>query len=408
MKEKKNMRDILVWLIVVFLSANFIFIGGKYATKDVSIFNNQGIESCKARITKIIESNSSENKLGVNATYTEDTIKFKCKILNGNFKGEEVTVIQNINSMYGGSDKIKRAEKGDLILISKHTDSQSSINPKLPQSGWNFIDYYRFDKIMILSFVFALLVIILGRVKGINTLISLAFTTVFVFYVLLPWVLSGKNIYVGVAITCVFTIAMTLLIIEGASRKSLVTILSCCVGTLIAAAIPFIMNTFLHLSGLIDEHSFYLITLNPDKPIDLVGIVFAGIIIGALGAIMDVAMDISSSLYEITLHVPDISFRKLFKSGMSIGRDIMGTMANTLVLAYIGSSMCSVLLLFTYSSSIMELLNKEVVIVEMLQALAGSIALLLTIPFTVTIAGIIYLKLFKNNKPIISEEISEI
>lgn len=140
-----------------------------------------------------------------------------------------------------------------------------------------------------------------------------------------------------------------------------------------------------------DEHSIYITMLFPDKPIDLVALVFSGIIIGALGAIMDVAMDISSSLNEIVIHVPDIKFTELFRSGMRIGRDIMGTMSNTLILAYIGSSVTDIMLLITYSSSIVELANREVIIADMLQALAGSMAILLTVPFTVVLAGIVYL-----------------
>ena len=108
-----------------------------------------------------------------------------------------------------------------------------------------------------------------------------------------------------------------------------------------------------------------------------------------------VAMDLSSSLNEIVSHVPDIKFSTLFKSGMRIGRDIMGTMSNTLILAYIGSSLTNIMLLITYSSSIIELANREAVIVDMLQALAGSIAILLTVPFTVLLAGIIYIRKVK-------------
>lgn len=383
-------KDLVIWLIVVIVSFNFILIGGKIATHGVSFFGNNEVTSVKAEVIQITDDTETENQLGVDGSYKESNIDFICRILKGKDKGKEVKVTQNINSMYGGSENLKHVEKGDMVLI------MNALPPEMDSverdKNWHFIEFYRFDKVMYLGLVFAFLIILIGKKKGVNALISLGFTAAFVFYVLLPWILGGRNIYLGVAITCVFTIVMTLLLIEGITRKSFVTMISCAVGTLIAAAIPFAMNHVLHLSGLIDEHSFYLTMLNPDKPIDLIGIIYAGIIIGALGAIMDVAMDISSSLYEITQHVPDIQLRKLFKSGMSIGSDIMGTMSNTLVLAYIGSSLCSVLLLFTYSASLTELLNREVVIVELLQTFAGSIALLLTVPFTVIIAGFMYIR----------------
>lgn len=119
-------------------------------------------------------------------------------------------------------------------------------------------------------------------------------------------------------------------------KKTIATIIGCISGTVIAALGTAIMSEVLGLTGYVDEHSYYLTLLNTETPIDLTAIIFAAITIGAVGAIMDVAMDLSSSLYELSEQVPDMTFGKLCKSGFSIGRDIMGTMANTLVLAYIG------------------------------------------------------------------------
>lgn len=121
-------------------------------------------------------------------------------------------------------------------------------------------------------------------------------------------------------------------------------------------------------------------------------IIFGCIVIGALGAIMDISMDISSSLYEIKKHRKDITFSEMLKSGMEIGRDVIGTMSNTLVLAYIGSSLSSILLLLTYSSSLFEVLNREMVIVDLLQAVIGSMAILLTIPFTAIVGAWLFTK----------------
>ena len=156
------------------------------------------------------------------------------------------------------------------------------------------------------------------------------------------------------------------------------------------------MSEVLGLTGYVDEHSYYLTLLNTETPIDLTAIIFAAITIGAVGAIMDVAMDLSSSLYELSEQVPDMTFGKLCKSGFSIGRDIMGTMANTLVLAYIGSSLSCIMILLTYTASSLDLLSREVIVVELLQAVVGSLAILLTVPCTIVICGILYIG--HNNK----------
>ena len=105
---------------------------------------------------------------------------------------------------------------------------------------------------------------------------------------------------------------------------------------------------------------------------------------------MDVAMDIASSLYEVKRHAPAISSGELFRSGLNIGRDVMGTMANTLILAYIGSSLCSVLLKVTFAGSVMQLINTEGMIVELLNALIGSMAILLTMPLTALVCCFMY------------------
>ena len=203
-------------------------------------------------------------------------------------------------------------------------------------------------------------------------------------------VLSGKNIYLSSALVCIFIITMTLLIVNGFDKKTLCASLGCIGGVLAAAIICIIFSSVMNFSGYTDEHSIYL-TMLP-HPVDLNAIAFAAIIIGAVGAVMDVAMSMSSSLYELKVKVPDITFKSLVSSGFEIGKDMMGTMANTLVLAYVGSSVCSVLLLLTYADSAMDLLNREVIANEILQAIAGSIGILFTIPVTALICGALYVK----------------
>lgn len=129
--------------------------------------------------------------------------------------------------------------------------------------------------------------------------------------------------------------------------------------------------------------------INGDTVINLRGVIFAAIVIGALGATMDVAMSIASSLDEILFHKPDISDLDLMRSGLNIGRDIMGTMANTLVLAYVGSSLHLILLLMAYNNDIGAIVNRESIAVELLQSVAGSIGILFTVPATaaVTVAA---------------------
>ena len=139
-----------------------------------------------------------------------------------------------------------------------------------------------------------------------------------------------------------------------------------------------------------DEDALYLMMLNPENPLDIKAVVFAAIIIGAVGAVMDIATDIASALAEIKVQAPDISRTQIIKSGFTIGRDIIGTMSNTLILAYIGSSLSCTLLMVAGNPSLLLLFNTEMIVVELLQTIAGSFGMLLTIPLTSVVCGVLY------------------
>lgn len=203
----------------------------------------------------------------------------------------------------------------------------------------------------------------------------------------MPAILAGCNAYITAIVTCLYTIAMTLALVSGPSKKSVCAALGCAGGVMVAGILSVIMDHLMKLTGYLDEETLYVSLLNETNPIDLKAIIFAAIVIGAMGATMDVAMDITSALFEIKQKVPDISFWHLVQSGFTIGRDIMGTMANTLILAYIGSSLTTVLLYVSYQASLTQMLNRELIIVELLQSLCGSIGILCTIPITAFIAA---------------------
>jgi uncharacterized membrane protein len=309
-------------------------------------------------------------------------ITFEARFASGDKKDEIVTASQTIESTppYNSTNEVK---PGDSILI---------IDAGIDASEWYFVEHVRTDKLMILGILFAIALLIFGGKKGFNTLLSLSLTCGAVFAVFIPSILSGRNIYLWSILVCLYSILTTLLILNGYNKKSLSAILGCFGGVLIAGAITLFMDNVLSLTGVISDEAVYLSYLPTETPINLRAIIFAGIIIGAMGAIMDVAMSISSSLWEVKRNVAKIKTQALFISGMNIGKDIMGTMSNTLILAYIGSSLSMVLLLTVYDSSLLHLLNREMIVVEILQALVGSFGILFSLPLTSLFSSIIYSK----------------
>lgn len=210
--------------------------------------------------------------------------------------------------------------------------------------------------------------------------------------VYIPAIITGKNIYLWSILTCLYIGISTLLIVQGATKKSFAAMIGCLTGTAISGILTLIMSKVLSLTGMLNDESMYLYYMNAENPIDLRAIIFGSIIVGAIGAIMDVSIDIASSLNEVVNASEKPTFEKTIKSGFEIGRDIIGTMANTLVLAYIGSSLSCTLLTASYSGSLTYLLNREAIIVEMLQALVGSLGIFATIPLTTYISAFLYLK----------------
>lgn len=258
-------------------------------------------------------------------------------------------------------------------------------------SGNYYFDHYmRINYVAILGAIFVLLMLLFGRKKGFNALVSLGLTCLAIFLVFIPAILSGRNIYITTFIICIYAIVTTLLIVIGSNKKAFSAMMGCFGGVLMAGGIMLIMDHILRLTGALDRETESLLLLPTETPISLRAIIFAGVILGAVGAIMDVAMSISSSLWEIKEAGGKSDFKSIVKSGINIGQDILGTMLNTLILAYIGSSLSLILLINVDIYSMLSLFNWEMIIVEFLRALVGSIGMLLTIPLTATICAWVY------------------
>ncbi|PYG89052.1 putative membrane protein [Ruminiclostridium sufflavum DSM 19573] len=395
-------KNLLIYLTTIIISIVLLVTGNKITTKNINILSGtEGILAEKAQVIKIVKIKSVNYNLGGDSLEEGKDVVFTAKILSGSQKDTEVTAVQSTDPFTGVP--LKEVKAGDKVVLYRLENQGSEYEYVLGE-------YLRTNSLMVLGIIFFALLILFGRFKGFNTILSLVFTGIAIFCVFIPAVLQGFNIYFWSIITCIFIIIMSLLIIYGANKKSLSAGIGCTAGILISGVLTLIMNKILYLTGLVSEESLYIIRMNPQHPIDLKAIIFAAIIIGAVGAIMDMAMSLSASLAELHEKLEYSPFSLLVKSGMSIGRDMMGTMTNTLILAYIGSSLSAVLLLVSYNSSLLELLNKEMIVVEVLQALVGSIGILFTIPLTSLICGYLFserIKPDKKNSALASEEYND-
>lgn len=378
---KRNQTSIQ-YILTILVCALLLWLGWLFVWDDALLFQNtsgSASEEVLCQVLEITDDDQTISNLG-DMYYLEQRFEFDAQILRGERKGQIISVVQLIDNVttFG----VEPVDVGDQIFAYSQTDGDSLL--------WNAGDYYRSGQIGWLLGFFCLALLIFGRKKGFNTVLSLGLTSIAVFAVFVPSIIAGKDPYFWSCLTCLYVIAMTLALVSGYSRKSLASALGCAGGVLVAGVMTLLCSWTMKLTGFLDDDSLYVYLMNPDQPIDLKAIIFAANIIGALGATMDVAMSLSSSLYELSEQAPDLSFRELFLSGIHIGQDIMGTMANTLVLAYIGSSLSTVLLFLSYQASLLQLLNRELIVVELLQALSGSIGILFTIPISAFISSLLY------------------
>ena len=377
------MKQKIIYVLTVVLCVLLLFAGRKFATARPAVENTGTVTvSEKVKVTAVIDPDYEKTAFPDDWEMRgESIVLFEGEFMNGYKKGERELMVQRVDDLY--AVEMRPVSEGDKIAVYRNPDEQIDVN-------YMFAEYNRVTILWWLVGAFMFLLLLFGRKKGVSTIISLALTIGAIFLVFVPAVLSYCNIYLWSLMTCVYIIFMTLLIVNGYTKKSLAAIIGCVGGVAVTGALVKFCDLFLHTTGLVDEDALYLMMLNPENPLDIKAVVFAAIIIGAVGAVMDVAMDISSALAELKSQVPDISTAQIVKSGFTIGRDIIGTMSNTLILAYIGSSLSCTLLMVAGNPSLLLLFNTEMIVVELLQTIAGSFGMLLTIPLTSVVCGVLY------------------
>lgn len=372
--KKAATKERIIITFVIIISFILVYFGNRIVMEDVDFFNSDNdLIVGKAEVVEVLE--ETPNEYG--------TILFECLVLEGQNSGKTVTAAQTIDEIAGAN--IKMVEEGDIIYLGDSSGYEIGAN-------WFLYEYERSGGMVWLGIAFGILLILFGRSKGFRTIISLTYTCLAIFFVFIPAIISGYNVYASAIITCLFITFMSLIIVQGPNAKSLAAGLGCIGGFLAVSIITVGMSEILKLSGLVDQDSYFLLYLNTAEPINLRAIVFASIMIGAAGAILDIAVDIASALSEVHRHASNLSLWQTVKSGITIGQDIVGSMANTLILAYIGSSLSLILLLLVHSGSAADLFNSELITIEILQALAGSIGILFAIPLTALSCGILYRK----------------
>lgn len=301
------------------------------------------------------------------------------KLLSGPHKNQSVQIVHTLTG-HPYYDLV--VEKGDHVVLEADLDG--------PVPEYFLSDFSRKTPLAVITILFILSVVVIGGVQGVKAVISLVGMGLVIIGMILPLVLRGYNpILVTVGLASVLTI-LFILFVAGYSKKTLAAMCGTVGGLLAAGILAYIAGKAAYLTGLASSEAQILQYM--DSTIDFQGVLFSGMTIGALGAILDVGISIASAMEQIKEADPTTDFKTLLTRGISVGRDLIATMSNTLILAYVGSSLPLLLLFHASQSSWREVLNLEMVASEVIRAMTGSIGLTLAIPLTAAVSALLFVE----------------
>lgn len=302
--------------------------------------------------------------------------KISVKILDGTKKNNVYEIYNTLSALHN-----TRAYKNlKAVFTIRVQDGKESI--------WLY-NQKRDTHIYILVLLFALSLIFLGKRQGFKSLLGLVFTCTVIVSLLVPALFAGfAPIPISILLVSVVTF-VSFILVSGFSRKTYAAILGTICGISIAGLISIIVSYTANLSGVNMEGGEQLLNIAPDYNLKLNGLLFISILIASLGAVMDVSMSVSSSMHEILTIDPAIEKKKLFKSGLNVGKDITGTMSNTLILAFAGTSLPLIMMIWGYGMSLRQFINIPKIVIHIVQGLAGSMGIITSVPCTAFFAAVL-------------------
>ena len=368
----KKIRRILILVIfaaayiAAIIFANRGFEG--YTTTD-----STGIEYERAKVLEVLEVNLDTDDSMEN--YSVGEMELEIEILSGRYKGDVVQITDYLSAMFN-----VEVDEGDTITVRIDTSGEDEYSVSL-------YNYYRTVWIIVFVLIFAFALILLGGKQGARAFLGLIFTFISIVFLLLPLALKGiPSILVTIVIVGITTF-VSFYLLGGWQPKTTGGALGCVCGICFAALFGAAAIGILHVTTYQMDEAEALMLARTDYGLKLRGLFLSSILITAQGAVMDIAMSVTSSMAELKSKRPDIGRKELFRSGMTVGRDASGTMANTLVLAVAGSSLNMMILIYSYQVTFTQLMNTDFVAIEVIRSIAGSMGILLAVPCAAAITA---------------------
>ena len=369
--SRKKVVRYLIYLLFVCVFAVFVFKLNQVEKTELVVRTGQTFE--KGKVTEILQDN-----LDTNGTRVGEQ-KVRVKMLTGARKGEELDITSSSGYLFGAACKI-----GMKVIVMQSVAGETTIASVYTQD--------REWVIYIFALLYLLALCIIGGKQGIKGCLGLVFTFFCVIFVYLPLVYLRFSPFWASVFICFLTTLVTMYLIGGPTKKTCAATLGTLAGVVLAGLSAWCFSKASGISGYNVSDIETLMTLWNTNRIQVGGLLFSGLLISCLGATMDVAMSISSAIDEIYKQNTALSRKELFKAGMRVGRDMMGTDSNTLILAFAGSSVSTLLLDYAYDLPYQQIINSNNIGIAIMQGLAGSFGIVLSVPLTVLICTVLFHK----------------
>ena len=368
---RKKIFRYLIYILLVCVFAVFVIKLNQVEKTELVVRTGQTFE--KAKVVKILQDNLEENGTRVGEQ------KVRVRMLTGVRKGEELDVTSSSGYLFGAACK-----PGMKVIVMQSVAGDSTVSSVYTQD--------REGVIYIFALIYLLVLCLIGGKQGIKGCLGLVFTFFCVIFVYLPLVYLKYSPFWTAVFVCFITTLVTMYLIGGPTRKTCAATLGTLVGVILAGVSAWCFSKASGISGYNVSDIETLMTLWNTNRIQVGGLLFSGLLISCLGAVMDVAMSISSAIDEIYRQNLSLSRKELFRAGLRVGRDMMGTDSNTLILAFAGSSVSTLLLDYSYNLPYQQIINSNNIGIAIMQGLAGSFGIVLSVPFTVLICTILFHK----------------
>lgn len=380
LKSFNNKSLLLPKVTLLLVCAGFIlFIFFFNNIEKVNLLNQNGTSYEKAIVENILQDNIQQDGSRIGNQLV------KVKILTGDKKGQVFDATSSSSFLYGAN-----CTENLKVIVSISTSDNSSV-----------VSVYSYDRapiIYVFVALFLLMLWIFGGKRGLKSAIGLIFTFICIIFLFIPMLYKGYSPFLSAVIISIMITIVSLSLVGGFTIKTISSILSTIIGVVISGGVSVAFGYFANISGYNVSEIEELIFISNNTNLKITGLLFATILIASLGAIMDISISVASAINELYIINPNLSKKELFSSGINIGQDIIGAMSNTLILAYTGTAINSMILIYSYNMKYNQIINMYSIGIDIMQSISGSIGIILTVPLVSFISSrLLTSKSFKNH-----------